>query len=155
MTPHEATIYAAIIATAGALLGGIIGSLGTYFIQRHALSNETIEHGKRTLINNEIKALQQYSLLIDFLEANAGHINADFKFFTQLWSIVHECSRDIAYLPSEIRDEARNLIKVIYQGAGEGDVNLEANIFDLRSTILDKIDSLKGTPANKQVKLVR
>lgn len=152
MTPHEATIYAAIIATAGALLGGIIGSLGTYFIQRHAISNETIEHGKRTLINNEINSLQQYSVLIDFLEANAGHINDDFKFFDQLWAIVHECSRIIGYLPLEIRDEARDLIKVIYQGAGEGVINIETNIFNLRSKILNKIDTLKGVSANKAIK---
>jgi len=145
MTPFEATIYAALIAAIGALLGGVAGSLGTYFIQKNAIKNETEEHAKRTLITNEIKALQSFSMLIDFLEATAGHINEDFKFFDQLWERVHECSRSIGYLPNELRSDARTLVKDIYQGVGEGNANLEGkNLLNLRKLVLDNIDLLKG-----------
>jgi len=144
MTQHEATIYAALIATAGALLGGIIGSLGTYFIQKNTIENETKEHAKRELITEEIKALQQFSMLIDFLEATDGHINEDFKFFNQLWERIHGCSRSVGYMPDELRNDARDMIKKIYQGVTDGNVQLEGeDLLSLRKTILEKIDSLK------------
>ncbi len=144
MTEYESTIYAALIATVGALLGGLIGSFGTYFIQKNTIKNETSEHAKRTLINHEIHALQQFSALVDFLEANAGHLNNKYQFANQFLEIAHECSRNISYLPHELREESREIIKTIFQGMGKGSVNLEEEkLLNLRAIILNCIDALK------------
>jgi hypothetical protein len=136
----DTTILITLISTGGALVGSVIGSVVTYNVQRRLLDAEAKRNTFSHLLEKRLGALQHVNLALDFAFGNIGRTQGGpvGDLFTK---IVHDMPMHIAFLPEDIRTEARELMFKFFAGSRDGTVNLEQDaLTQLRAKVLTLID---------------
>lgn len=134
------TVLIAIIGVLGALGGSVIGAVVTYFVQRKLLDSETKRTAHLRLLEKRIAALQQINLALDFAFGNTGKTEGGpvGELFVK---IVHEMPLHIAFLPREMRTDARNLMFQFFSAARTGTANFDGDALTaLRDNVQKAID---------------
>lgn len=134
------TVLIAIIGVLGALGGSVVGAVVTYFVQRKLLDSGTKRTAHLRLPEKRLAALQQINLALDFAFGNAGKSEGG-PVGEPFVKIVHEMPLHIAFLPSGMRSDARNLMFQFFAAARTGTANFDGDALKaLRDNVQKQID---------------
>ena len=114
MTLEEVSIYSAVIGAMGAIIGGILVTIGSYFAQQTLLRSQTREYAFKDLLQKRLVALQNLVYAVDFIEGNDGK-ELEGLLSEMYHNIVKDNSCNISFFPEEIREDARKLIHKCYE----------------------------------------
>lgn len=130
----------AFISVGGALLGSIVGAVTTYFVHTKLIEKQAGHETHKSLLEKQLVALQELSLIIDFAFGNVGKTEGG-PVGDLFASIVKESPKCLAFLPSSLRDDGRSLMFQYFEGARKGTVNLDEQFLEnLRDRVNRAID---------------
>jgi len=130
----------ALIGAAGALVGSVVGAVTTYFVQKKLIAAQTSGALHKEFLAKQLVSLQELNLAIDFALGNEGKTEGG-PVSEMFVSIVKEAPRHLAFLPNDLRDDARKLFFEFFKGARHGEVNLDGAFMQgLRARVLAQID---------------
>jgi hypothetical protein len=130
----------AVIGAGGALFGSVVGAVTTYFVQKRLIAAQTSSAVHKEFLAKQLVSLQELNLAIDFALGNQGKTEGG-PVGEMFIDIVKEAPRHLAFLPNDLRDDARKLFFEFFKGAREGEVNLDLTFMnDLRARALAQID---------------
>ncbi len=133
-------LIAAVIGVGGALLGGVIGSVTTYFVQRKLINAQSVRLTHKDLLEKRLAALQELNLLLDFSYGNIGSTTGG-PIGDLFVRIVKESPHKLAFLPSELREDGRKLMFKFFEAGRGKAIQVDAGEMDsLRKRVLAAID---------------
>lgn len=130
----------ALISASGALVGSVVGSITTYFVQRKLIDAQTSRQTYQELLEKRLIALQELNLAIDFTYGNVGSTTGG-PVGDLFIRIIKESPQHLAFLPTELREDGRKLMFLFFE-AGRGiPITVEdTELQSLRNRILAAID---------------
>jgi hypothetical protein len=130
----------ALVAAGGALVGSVVGAITTYFVQKKLIAAQTSSALQKDFLAKQLVALQELTLAIDFVLGNEGKTEGG-PVSEMFVDIVKEAPRHLAFLPNNLRDDARKLFFEFFKGARHGEANLDLAFMEsLRTRVLTQID---------------
>jgi hypothetical protein len=130
----------ALVGAGGALAGSVIGAVTTYFVQKKLIAAQTSSAVHKEFLAKQLVSLQELNLAIDFALGNEGKVEGG-PVSEMFVGIVKEAPRHLAFLPNDLRDDARKLFFEFFKGARDGDVHLDLAFMEgLRTRVLAQID---------------
>jgi len=130
----------ALIGAGGALAGSVVGAITTYFVQKKLIAAQTSRDLRKDFLGKQLLSLQELNLAIDFALGNEGRTQGG-PVAELFVGIVKDSPRHLAFLPAELREDARKLIFEFFKGARGGEVSVDlAFMQSLRSRVLTQID---------------
>ena len=133
-------IAVALVGAGGALFGSVVGAVTTYFVQKKLIAAQVSRDLKKDFLSKQLVSLQELNLAIDFVLGNEGKTEGGpvAQLFVDL---VKESPRHLAFLPADLRDDARKLMYDFFQSARGNDLHVELGFMQgLRSRVLARID---------------
>jgi hypothetical protein len=132
----------ALIGAGGALVGSVVGAVTTYFVQKKLIAAQSSRDIKKDFLGRQLVALQELNLAIDFVFGNEGRTEGG-PVAEVFVSIIKESPRHLAFLPTDLREDARKLMFEFFKGGRGGDVKVElGQITALQKRVLDQIDKV-------------
>ena len=139
----SATLLAALVGALGALLGSVVGAITTYLVQKRLITAQAAKELHRDSLTRQLIALQELNLAIDFAYGNVGETQGSGPIKELFVNIVRDSPRHIAFLPTDLRNDGRDLIFEYFKGARGGAIRFDdAALAALRARVLIHIDEL-------------
>src|SRR5438477_574433 len=114
----------ALIGAGGALAGSVVGAITTYFVQKKLIAAQTSRDLRKDFLGKQLLSLQELNLAIDFALGNEGRTQGG-PVAELFVGIVKDSPRHLAFLPAELREDARKLIFEFFKGARGGEVSVD------------------------------
>ena len=136
---NEALLIA-LVGAGGALLGSIVGAVTTYLVQKKLIVAQTSRDLKKEFLGKQLVSLQELNLAIDFVFGNEGKTEGG-PVADLFVGIVKDSPRHLAFLPADLREDARKLIFEFFKGGRGGEVKVQHDqISALQKRVLAHID---------------
>ena len=130
----------ALIGAGGALVGSVVGAITTYIVQRKLIAAQTTSALHKDFLAKQLVSLQELNSAIDFVLGNEGRTQGG-PVGEMFVDLVKQSPRHLAFLPKDIRDDARKLFFEFFKGARGGEVNVKLDFMQsLQSRVLTQID---------------
>jgi hypothetical protein len=130
----------ALIGAGGALVGSVVGAVTTYFVQKKLITAQASSAIRKDFLGRQLVSLQELNLAIDFVLGNEGKTEGG-PVGEMFVGIVKESPRHLAFLPNDLREDARKLFFEFFKGARGGHVTVDLTFMqNLRTRVLAQID---------------
>jgi hypothetical protein len=144
------TLLAALVGAGGALIGSVVGAITTFLVQKRLIAAQASREIRRDSLSRQLVALQELNLAIDFAYGNVG-TTAGGPVGELFVAIVRDSPRHLAFLPADLRVDARSLLFEYFKGAKNGAITIDdAATKSLQARVLGHIDRVFTEYSNER-----